>query len=316
LITWVSHYQYFSRIGTVLQAVPGGLWPLWFARLQQTHADQKAGRPGVTLKQILGEQMLTNQRLLEELSLTARQQMIEALDLNQCVAEYRLVAPMAEIKAVLDGKPDFEVGPAETMSGYADPLSYYVWIRKGESEQIDPQVPKVEKGTEDERTANVVGSLRLYSERLIAEVYSKKRYAVARQIFERYFGDRLQFERETIINMGERLFQRDRVWSDTIESNQPEAPEVTPGEGAPSLAAQRETIWSEHREHYNKLLADPVPELKGLTPRAAAQDSNVRPDLIEWLKKHLHHLDSINRQHGLDLDIDWCLDELQVPELK
>jgi hypothetical protein len=63
-------------------------------------------------------------------------------------------------------------------------------------------------------------------------------------------------------------------------------------------------------------LDDAVPALGDLTPRAAAQDPASRAKLIEWLKEHLRHLDQVNRRDGLDLHIDWFLDELGVPELK
>src|SRR5262249_11160250 len=81
-------------------------------------------------------------------------------------------------------------------------------------------------------------------------------------------------------------------------------------------SARREALWKTHRSYFTQLLNEPVPMLDGLTPRTAAQDLARRPQLTEFLKAHLHHLDTVNRRDGLDLDIDWVLDELGFPGLR
>ena len=59
-----------------------------------------------------------------------------------------------------------------------------------------------------------------------------------------------------------------------------------------------------------------MPHLDGATPRAAAQNADLRPKLVLWLKAQLRELDTVNRQHGLDLNLDPALQELGILELK
>jgi hypothetical protein len=42
----------------------------------------------------------------------------------------------------------------------------------------------------------------------------------------------------------------------------------------------------------------------------------MRPKLIELMKQHIKGIERGNRDRGLDLNIDWVLDELLFPELK
>src|SRR5262249_35913483 len=97
------------------------------------------------------------------------------------------------------------------------------------------------------------------------------------------------------------------------EPNEPDS--ESDGSKVPA-EVRRKTFWKAHSAHYQRLLDETVPDLQGLTPRAAAQNPKMRPALVQWLKGHLHHLDTLNRRDGLDLNIDWVLDELGVPELK
>ena len=78
----------------------------------------------------------------------------------------------------------------------------------------------------------------------------------------------------------------------------------------------RAELHEEHKKDFAKLLDMPMPHLNGSTPRTAAQNPELRPKLVDWLKAQLHHLELVNRQHGLDLNLDPALDELNVPELK
>lgn len=56
--------------------------------------------------------------------------------------------------------------------------------------------------------------------------------------------------------------------------------------------------------------------LENVTPREAARHSALRPRLIELMKIHIHGLDDINRKEGLQLSLDWLLEELGIDELR
>lgn len=58
------------------------------------------------------------------------------------------------------------------------------------------------------------------------------------------------------------------------------------------------------------------PALDNMTPRKAAADPRTRLKLIELMKHHLKGIEERNKDTGLNLNIDWVLDELALTELK
>ncbi len=114
--------------------------------------------------------------------------------------------------------------------------------------------------------------------------------------------------------MAKQISERERLWP---EGPAAQTNPVSAQSAVPKVSEQkRQAAWAAHRSYFTQLLDEPVPMLGGLTPRAVAQDPARRAQLVDWLKAHLHHLDVINRRDGLDLHIDWVLDELGVTELK
>lgn len=65
-----------------------------------------------------------------------------------------------------------------------------------------------------------------------------------------------------------------------------------------------------------KFLDEKIPALGGMTPRQAAKEPSMKPQLIELMKLHLKGIEKQNRDKNLGLDIDWVLDELGLSELK
>lgn len=50
--------------------------------------------------------------------------------------------------------------------------------------------------------------------------------------------------------------------------------------------------------------------------QSKAIEKDMRPKLIELMKQHLKGIERQNKDRGLDLNIDWVLDELLLLELK
>jgi len=78
---------------------------------------------------------------------------------------------------------------------------------------------------------------------------------------------------------------------------------------------ERELMQKFYKRHYTIFLDDKIPALDNMTPRSAAADPRMRPKLIELMKQHLKGIEQ-NKDRGLDLNINWVLDELSLPELK
>jgi hypothetical protein len=62
-------------------------------------------------------------------------------------------------------------------------------------------------------------------------------------------------------------------------------------------------------------LATPVPAFKGRTPREAALDPNLRPELIRLMKERIRDCDTRNLETGSNDDISWMLRDLGLNEI-
>jgi hypothetical protein len=309
MLVWLARFPHFSRIGAAGFEVPDLVWTSWWEAIQQQIRTAQTERPDLTPRQYLAEHMAECSAFIGTLIQAARKRMFESLDAHQCVAEFGLASSLDEVRAVIESKPEFSPEQPEPTPGMEPALYLYRWLRKGES--ADADVPAVVQSAEPEGPVSSLGSLRLYKDRLVLETISKAKYAFTRGYLDKHLGTRLQFRRESVIDLAKQLLEREKVW--------PDAHEETPSDPEPDSVppeVKRHAIEQAHKQHYDKLLDDPVPALGGQTPRAAAQDPAQRQKLVDWLKGHVHQVDAINRREGLNLNIDWVLDALGVPELK
>jgi hypothetical protein len=53
-----------------------------------------------------------------------------------------------------------------------------------------------------------------------------------------------------------------------------------------------------------------------MSPREAAKDLTMRPILLELMKEHIHGIEDQSKKQGLQISIDWVLEELGLLELK
>ena len=79
---------------------------------------------------------------------------------------------------------------------------------------------------------------------------------------------------------------------------------------------EEEILQKFYADRYKKFLDEPVPMIDNMSPREAAGIPSMRIKLIELIKLHLHNIDSMNADKGIDINIDWILDELGLEELR
>jgi len=215
------------------------------------------------------------------------------------------------------------------------PIVRYIWLRRGESAEFDKTTPATRQSAPTEESVGVLGNVLVYENQLVVEAFSRRRYLFARQMADRFFAGLVRFEGEMVVDMAQielnrrgprpkpspdviavlqRFFEQhpEGLIMDTRQERRP-ATEAASGEGPDAKAVFPQKIF---RKRYEELLDNTVPALDNKTPRQAAQDPAFRPRLLEFLKGHIHNLDVRNREEGLNLNIDWFLDELNVPELK
>lgn len=99
----------------------------------------------------------------------------------------------------------------------------------------------------------------------------------------------------------------------------PSLPPLSAPVAAPSgqpPASGLEALRRAYRDHYERLLDQPLTFLNGLTPRQAALDPVQRPQLVELMKLHLNKLERRHQQEPLDFSLDGVLAELSLGELR
>ncbi len=320
LLTWLTDYPNFARLGLPAIQIPPHLWSAWQERFQRELAEAAAAKPGPNAKELLADNWRRFAELVGELARQHRERLLENLDLHQCLASYRLTAPVADVEAALRARPEFRSREALEEGRFAKPLACFDWLRLGESAALDQEL-----GGSIHLDASVdgvgeVGTVRLYPEYLVVETFSKRKHAFARRMLEQAFATLVQFQEESSLDLAQVVEQQSRqtqlveaarsaVFDGTVPSAESPAASAEPV-GGPEDAQQV------HTQYYRRFLEETLPELDGKTPRAASADPALRPRLAELLKTHVHNLERHNRRGGTALSLDSVLDELGFPELK
>lgn len=341
LLGWITHYPHFSHLGGVGLVVAMHLWPYWKEVIDNRLAAEQARQPGMTLRELLTRDFVWTTDMLADLGLDYRQRIFNSLDLHQCVATYKIVGSIHDVAAILRSKPDFEPQDAGADDGLATPLAEFVWVRRGESAELSKSLGGQFDEPSQTEAVGTVGNVRLFQDKLVIKVFSKKKHAFARRMVDKFFGPLVRFDSESIVDMAKMQALKepevkvsrevaevmDKAFSgrdkprfaiDASLQHIP-APESAltasgdePGPPPNKPALLEETL----QRHFRSLLEERIPMLEGRTPRESARDPALRPLLLEWTKGLIHQVETNNRRDGTSISLDWILDELGLTELK
>ena len=314
LLVWLTHFPRLSRIGAVGLEIPDFLWPAWLEHTREQVAKGQQTRPELTPRQYLAEEMAGSAALLDRFARESRERLFEALDMYHCVAEFH-VEDGSAAKRILDQQTDFVPEERAGATTTTPPLCCYAWVRRSESPTAVAASLPVSEPSVAPAVDRPLGHLRLDATTLIFEAFSKKNYALGRTRLDECLGPQLRFEKEQLTNLGQQLADRQKLWPESTSGQASGSGQESQGRPQGS-EVQREAAWRTHRQHYQKVLDEALPALGGLTARAAARDATSRPKLVQWLKAQIHHIETVNVREGLDLNLDWVLEELGVLELK
>jgi hypothetical protein len=201
----------------------------------------------------------------------------------------RLQVPADEVRTELEAKPEFQLLDDDEIAPDDQPVARYAWLRKGESKQIEAALPEPFRHDNEESGVGTLGNVKLFAGRLVIETFSQVKQEFARRIIERYLGNRIAFEKESVVDVARQMADRMERGEDANDNT---------------------------RFPHEKFLTDPVPSLDGATPLEAAGDPVLRPRLVELIKQHIHSVETNARQGGLALSIDWVVDRLGLHELE
>lgn len=316
LLTWLAHYPYFSRLANNGVEIPDFVFSEFMDTLRDSFRKERRKRRELAIKDYLSENFGVFCDLIYDLSREKNIAALKALDLHQCRAVYKIKGNYADIKAILDNYPDFEKRQRNPEEKEVSGAHYYSWLRRGQSKALEKDMPlHFHHGDEREEGVGTLGNVSLFPDKLIVEVFTKQKYAFAKVMVGKFFGDNLLLQNEAVVDLAKQEAARvEDSYEDYVQERILEK-EKSSSEDIP-LEIERELLQKMNKRHYTIFLDDKIPALDNMTPRAAAADPQMRPKLIELMKQHIKGIEKENRDRGLDLNIDWVLDELLLPELK
>ena len=249
-------------------------------------------------------------RALEAVALARRRAMFEALDGQFGKAAYLLMRPVVECLEQLKTVPEIADDPlteAETKEGFAGGR---VWF----AGPTDPGRKQTGEGT-------ILGRILVGPTHWRLETMGADRLARFRERFEQLMGPRVSFKVERRDDLGARLRMNEPEFDPalvppTLLRDTPKLllsssrVQVPPGT-VPDDAAAAGLIYDQQRG----ILDEPIPALNNKTPRAAASDPALRPQLLRWMKHWILQTDRRNLETGRNDDTNWMVRELGLTEI-
>jgi len=307
-LVWLSRFPHYHRIGSAGLLVSRHVAQELERELRSRARVGYGPEDTLALRHYLKSHFGECAKLLVELSVASRRRIIDAMDLHHCVARYRLAAEREEVQRILDGKVDFVSDRQAPDKDDPPGTTSYVWLRRGESEAFEQQ--HIATGFEFDafyEGVGTIGSVKLLPDVLVIETFTRAKYDFAKQLIERYFGQRLVLIRESFANLAAEAAKPAATAPDT---------QGAPAEREIPLEVEQILVQRAYTEHYRRMLDKPIPALDGLTSRQAAANPAARPKLIELLKLHVHQMEKMAVERGVYVDLDWVLEELGIDELR
>lgn len=307
IMVWITHYPHFTRLSGAGIYLPDSMAEQFLAEIRHRAKEAMHNKSDEAVKHYLSEHFAEAYELLEELRHELRERLISSLDSDWCRAYYRLLAPRGEIESVLGEKPDFEPEEDRTPEPDDPPdAAYYTWLRRGEAKLIEKEAPGlIQHANEEEDGVGLLGNVLLTNDILRLETRGRVLFRFAKKLIKSYFKKKLKFMNNDITPIRDLLEKHADSDNKREKSSDAIPPEIE------ALLAKKF-----YEKHYAGFIDGPVPMLGGMTPRQASHLPAMRPKLIELIKLHLHRIDNIRIDKGIDINIDWIVDELGLDELK
>jgi hypothetical protein len=212
-------------------------------------------------------------------------------------------------KLDLEGRLDFVWQPEdETTRAKSGSHENHVWLRTGKSAKWEEKLPKAYRSIPGVPGEPVWGHLHGYPDRVEVLSNSEALFRPMLEMTEEFFGRALVFEKEFVADLAKQKF--------SAEENDQHQGVVLASNFFREKPDMKEVLKQTLNARLRHTLGEQISALVGITPREAAQSPETRPNLIDWKKGYLSSIESLGKQNGVVLDIDWALDELGLGELK
>jgi hypothetical protein len=320
----MPHYYRTSQVAFI---IPSAIWTEWEQAVLERYEARRSSEPSLSISMFLSQNFMSVFGLIAEMSDRIKLRILKQLDLKLCTAQYQLKTSASQVESHLKGKPEFEVTPPPAFSKDYSFVACFNWYARGESGVLRAAVSTAET-PDSPGSDDLIGTIFLAEKVLLFQSTRDRAFAQARSFLEERFSDLLQFYQESFRDLGQEAalhqvadaeVSRVTRWLDVSAKSEaePVAPaEPQAGQAALSQEEHRRHALDQHQQRYAAFLDQPSPVLDRKTPREAAIDLNLRPRLRELIKGHIHQMDLKNRNEGLDLNLDWILDALDLQDLK
>jgi len=198
LMGWVAAYPFFSRMhGTAYTLPPGDEPRLDFVR---RHVRELGGPKTGPISGWLFENFFElHEHIMEECQKSMKA-MFRNTDFKECVAVYRLTARPADL--MLDGRKDFEpTDPNEEALKKHGNHKAYVWLRTGQSQRWESELPEALRGGLGGPGLPIWGNMRVFPKRVEITALSENHFRPMQKMVEAFFGDILVFEKESMSDL-------------------------------------------------------------------------------------------------------------------
>ena len=228
------------------------------------------------------------------------------MDLKECTIRYNFSCPLEQIEDIMDEKPDFDFNDIDPESGDPENTLHYTWHRKGESKKFDKK-----SGLRMPFGVGILANVKLMPGILEIRTMSEAKKDFAKKMAEKFFANLITFDKELVVDIAKQFADDNKQLSS--QSNITE----TKTNNSPNLSpeVEEEVMNQLYKKRYKKFLDEKIPAIDNMTPKEAMSDPDMRPQLIELMKGHVHNIDSLAKEKNINLNIDWVLEELSLDEL-
>ena len=310
---WISDYPFFSRPAGDPVDVPGDIYEAISNKVLFYKAEElKNGNERGALIEALGKRFGEIYSSVYEEARKEKERSLRAMDCHICRGFYAFKTHGGHVKKILDTKPDFVYNGDKHDDALWPSLVYY-WLCLGESSEFRKDFRSGLNYFNGQENIPVIGTVFLGEKELMIQALSKRNFEYIKKKIDLDWdwSNLLEFRRESIVDLAQQLADRVAKGEKVVSNNQSMAKECE--------RFSHETIemikTEQFRGHYERFLELPVPALDGMTPMQAAKSDTMRPQLIELMKYHIHHVETRNRKDKISIDISWVLEKLELSEL-
>jgi hypothetical protein len=310
---WLTDYPYYSRAAGDPVTVPNQIYEATYEKATSFLTEGRNEKDMWKNRKVLGEKFGEILRWIRAESHKSHQERIEGIDFSVCWASYVIKTSMQGVKKILDSKPDFGFRSNLEPDEAPWPGLAYQWFCLGESKAIENKLTSYMTYHEGDKSVIILGGIALGDQEFVLHSPSRIAFDFLKKMVEHYFKDSLKYRMESVVERAQQLAEKAGEGLPVTHKTIIEG--VFPTGKAPLNDAERKVLLENYRKNYEKFINTATPMLNGMTPLAAAGDTEMRPRLVSLMKGHINNLDELRKKDQVTIDISWVLEKLGLQDL-